>query len=77
MFEEVGTVANKTYVLNRNITVQGCGVSIHLKKGETVYPYDGYTYSLISSGGVAFSMKEGEAPFFELPRDAVDLVPTA
>jgi len=36
-----------------------------------VYEYSGATYGCISWHGTAFTLVEGETPFFELPNNAV------
>ena len=43
-----------------------------LRGGHQVYRFSGYTYGVISPGGVAVSEEPGENPFFEVPHDAVD-----
>lgn len=41
-----------------------------VEEGETVYLYSGCTYGCIGAG-VAVTRKDGETPFFEVPRDAL------
>lgn len=42
-------------------------------KGETFYTFDKNTYGCVDElDGIALSEVEGEYPFFEFPRDAVD-----
>jgi hypothetical protein len=43
-----------------------------MKKGSFVYRYEDCTYGLISPGGVAVTLIDGELPFFELPFDALE-----
>lgn len=50
------------------------GAIKRVPKGVIVYPYGGCTYGCISDGGIAVSFEPGETPFFEVPRDAVEVV---
>ena len=43
-------------------------------KGEIVYHFRGPTYGCISPHGIAITIKPGEGPFFELPRDSLDII---
>lgn len=65
-------VSRRAFVLTRNVTKKECPwLDKAFKKGAVVYEYDGYTYGCISWNGKAFTEKENETPFFELPNDAV------
>lgn len=63
---------NKVYKLIRDLTPEECGwlPETH-PKGEKVFIYHGHAYGCIGPGGVAVSLREGESPFFEVPRDAL------
>lgn len=45
------------------------------KRGEEFYMYDGHTYECISDGGSALS-EDGDTPFFEIPNNAFERIPT-
>jgi hypothetical protein len=60
------------YTLNRDVTKAECPwLDAELKKGASVYRYDGCTYACISGNGVAVTLFEDRLPFFEIPRNAV------
>lgn len=68
----IPVVSHSAYILIRNVTKKECGwLSRTFKKGEIVYEYSGATYGCISWHGTAFTLVEGETPFFELPNNAV------
>lgn len=68
----IPVVRHSAYMLIRNVTKKECGwLSRTFKKGEIVYEYSGATYGCISLHGTAFTLVEGETPFFELPNNAV------
>jgi hypothetical protein len=61
------------FTLKRDVTKKECHwLDEDMKKGSFVYRYDDYTYGLISPGGVAVTLIDGELPFFELPFDALE-----
>lgn len=66
-------VSRSAYRLTRDVTKKECNwLDRKFKKGELVYSYSGATYGCISYNGSAFTLVEGETPFFELPDDAVE-----
>jgi hypothetical protein len=68
------SVSRRAFVLTRNVTKKECPwLDRPFKKNETVFEYTGCTYGCISWNGTAFTEKENETPFFELPNDAVCL----
>lgn len=61
----------QSFILNRDVTKKECPwLDRTLRHGEEVFAYDGCTYGCIASG-VAVTFKEGQTPFFEVPRDAL------
>lgn len=42
----------------------------NIPKGTTVYEYCGCTYGCVDSG-IPVTFKDGETPFFEIPKDSV------
>lgn len=62
----------------RDVTTEECHwLDETVKEGTVVFRYHGYTYGCITSSGVAVSLVEGETPFFEMPRSALEVVPPA
>jgi hypothetical protein len=61
------------YIAIRNVTKQECPwLYSEVQKGDTFYSYLGCTYGCISDSGIAVTENScGEAPFFELPANAV------
>ena len=59
--------------LNRDVYSLECPwLTEPLLEGMEVYKYNGYTYGCITDTGIAVTEIEGETPFFEVPRDAVE-----
>lgn len=59
-------------ILNRDVTTQECDwLDEEIKKGTTVYEFHGCTYGCVSPGGVAVTLEDGKAPFFEIPADSI------
>lgn len=47
-----------------------------VKAGERFYTFTQYTFgSVDNQNGIALSERNGEYPFFEFPRDAVEVTP--
>jgi len=64
------------YIVNRAVTKDECHwLDATVPRGTAVYKYTGVTYGCIGSG-IAVSMRDGETPFFEMPRDAMDPAPS-
>ena len=64
---------SKVLVTTRDITQKECPwLDQDIPAGTPVWSYGGYTYGCVSSSGVAVIAKAAEAPFFELPVDAVE-----
>ena len=62
--------ASAKLVLTRDVPRAECQwLDRDMKRGETVYRYNGCTYGCIA-GGVACTENPGQTPFFELPIDA-------
>lgn len=60
--------------VTRNVTQDECNwLESTVEAGTIVYRYFGYTYGCIGSG-MAVTREEGNAPFFELPRDALSSI---
>ena len=56
----------------RRITRQECPwLDADIDEGTRVFAYWGNTYGCISDTGIAVTMKRGETPFMEVPKDAV------
>lgn len=63
------------YKLVRDVTVTECHwLERDMKSGEIVHLYTGNVYGCIDTG-IAVSMKPNETPFFELPLNALVVVP--
>ena len=63
----------KKHTLTRDVSKKECPwLDNDLKRGSTVYTYDGCTYGVISPSGMAVSF-DGNTPFFEIPLDSVTL----
>jgi hypothetical protein len=63
------------YVVIRNVTPNECEwLEETIKKGTEVYKYYNHTYGCISPNGIAVSKEHGEIPFFELPRNALQVI---
>ena len=63
------------YRITRTLTSEECWwLSETVNEGEVVYEYLGYTYGAISPAGIPVSRVPDEIPFFEVPRDAVEVV---
>ncbi|EHB47655.1 electron transfer flavoprotein alpha and beta-subunit [Mycolicibacterium rhodesiae JS60] len=63
------------YRLKRAVTTAECHwLPKDLEVGETVQDFHGATYGCISTSGIAVSF-DGANPFFEVPRDALSVVP--
>jgi len=64
---------SKVLTLKRTVTQKECPwLDADLPAGAQVWSYEGCTYGCTSPSGVAVSAKAAEAPFFELPKDAVE-----
>lgn len=62
------------YKLKRTVSTTECPwLDENIEKGSIVYKYYGHTYGCISPLGIACTMKEGETPFLEIPRDSLEL----
>jgi hypothetical protein len=62
--------------LTRDVPTAECPwLGRDMKAGETVYRYDGHTYGCLTDG-IPCTIRYGEPPFFELPREAVGEVTT-
>jgi hypothetical protein len=60
------------YILTREVLISECKwLNRDFIKGEILYFYEGATYNCISKRGFPFSEKLNEAPFFEIPQNAV------
>ncbi len=68
------------YRIKRIVTKKECHwLDNDIQEGATVYKFDGNTYGCISSSGTAvtFSMVRADNidnSFFEIPRDALELI---
>lgn len=63
--------------VNRDVTPQECSWLMEtVTAGTLVYQYIGVTYGCISEDGVAVALEgPDKPPFFQLPRDALDMNP--
>jgi hypothetical protein len=62
----------KALTLTRTVTQQECPwLDEDLPAGTQVWEYHGCAYGCISPSGIAVVAKKAEAPFFEIPQDAV------
>lgn len=69
---------NARLVLTRPVTRAECPwLDFDYPAGAIVYAYSGATYGCVSPSGRAVTEKDGETPFVELPRDALDDCPLA
>ena len=60
----------KSFILGRDVTKKECPwLERTIRFGEVVHEYTGHTYGCVGAG-IACSF-DGETPFFELPRDAL------
>lgn len=58
--------------LTRDLSKKECPwLGKELKKGLTVFQYDGYTYGCVTDSGIAVTDKPGILPFFEVPKNSV------
>ena len=77
------------YKLTRDLTLEECPWLVEVKlAGSVVYQYEGYTYGVVSSNGIAVYEKENcrdiesgeivqrDSPFFEVPKDAIRFIYT-
>jgi len=48
---------------------------VEIKPGAIVFEYKGYTYGSMTEGEIAVSVEPGVAPFWGVPRDAVQDAP--
>ncbi len=63
---------SKVLILKRDVPQSECPwLDADLKKGTTVWSYEGYTYGVVTPSGVAVTAKAAETPFFEVPADSV------
>lgn len=61
------------YQLTRDVGMDECPwLGRDYAAGEVVFRYSGVTYGCISPSGEPVSL-DGEIPFFELPRDALEV----
>jgi hypothetical protein len=62
----------KALTLKRDVTQKECPwLDADLPKGTQVWIYDGPTYGVVTSNGIAVTAKVDETPFFEIPQNAV------
>ena len=60
--------------LTRDVTTEECDwLDRDYLKGEKLFRYDGFTYGVIGEDGVAVSEESQVLPFFEIPRDAIQM----
>ena len=66
----------KKYELKRDVTKKECPwLDKDIPKGTVLFSYEGSTYGVISFSGVAVTLKSEELESFEVPKDAVTVIP--
>lgn len=68
------STAEPEYRTTRPVTTEECHwLDEDIPAGTTVYAYWGCTYGCCGAGR-AVTRERGQTPFFEMPRDALELV---
>lgn len=66
-------MADRKLRINRSISLDECPwLENPIDAGTIVYRYGGVTYGCIGAG-LAVTLQEGKTPFFEIPRDSVEV----
>lgn len=65
----------KQLILMRDVTKTECRwLDRDMTKGQIAFEYIGHTYGVVNTRtGIAVTLEADQTPFFELPRDALDI----
>ena len=63
------------YIVIRKIYTDECPWLYNdISSGTILFGFPGHTYGCVSGNGRAVTLKDGETPFFEVPKDAIEVI---